>query len=519
MKSLSALYKHGAGHDRTHFLERAYRSATLTIPSVLPREDQGRDQLPQNYQSIGARGVNNLSAKLNLTLFPTQLPFFRLAVDPYVKRELAAQSPGSEAETVQEVQAQIDKNLGLIEETARIEFETGGWRPVMAEAMRHLLISGNGLILKSDNGIQFLDLRKFVVKRDPEGNLVHVVAHQMIDRQRAAKLMPEGYNLFDVQDRDEVQGAANINSVSLYTGACREDNGRFTMWQEIDGVVIGGTRSYAADRLPLIPLRFTPISGENYGASYVEEYDGDLLALEMLSRSMTEASLVAAKTLLLVRPGAAITPRTVATAANGAVKQGNPEDVSAFRLDKQADFSVAERRANTIESRLQLAFLITFQRQAERVTAEEVRQVIQQLEDGLGGVYSGLAYNVQKPVVDFILGEVLKRPNVPELPKEITPVVTTGLDAITRGQMAGKLMQAGSIAQQVLGPDTAVRAIDDRAALVQIFTSVGLNADELLKSAEQLQQEQQQAQMMALAEKAAPNAVNAMAQQPMQPPQ
>lgn len=180
---------------------------------------------------------------------------------------------------------------------------------------------------------------------------------------------------------------------------------------------------------------------------------------------------------------------------------------------------MAERRANTIESRLQLAFLITFQRQAERVTAEEVRQVIQQLEDGLGGVYAGLAYNVQKPVVDFILGEVLKRPNVPELPKEITPVVTTGLDAITRGQMAGKLMQAGSIAQQVLGPDTAVRAIDDRAALVQIFTSVGLNADELLKSAEQLQQEQQQAQMMALAEKAAPNAVNAMAQQPMQPPQ
>lgn len=519
MESLAALYKKSAGNDRTHWLERAYRSATLTIPSLLPREDQGRDQLPQNYQSVGARGVNNLSAKLSLTLFPTQLPFFRLAVDPYVKREIAQQGGGNaDASTMQALQAQIDKNLGLIEETARIEFETSGWRPVMAEAMRHLLVTGNGLIMKTDNGIQFLDLRKFVVKRDPEGNLVHVIAHQMIDRQRAAELMPAGYNLSDVQDRDEVVGEATKNSVSLYTGAIRRPSGSFEFWQEIDGVALGTPRIYSRDRLPMIPLRFSPISGENYGASYVEEYDGDLLALEMLSRSMTEASLIAAKSLILVRPGAAITPKTIATAPNGAVKQGNPEDVGAFKLDKQVDFSVAERRATAIEQRLMLAFLITYQRQAERVTAEEVRQVIQQLEDGLGGVYSGLAANVQKPVVDYILGEVLRRPNVPKLPKEITPVVTTGLDAITRGQMASKLMQAGSIAQQVLGPETAVRAIDDRAALVQIFTSVGLNADELLKSAEQLQQEQQQAQMMALAEKATPNAVNAMAQQ-AQPPQ
>lgn len=518
METLSSLYKHGSQHDRTHFLERAYRSSTLTIPSVLPREDQGRDQLPQNYQSIGARGVNNLSAKLLLTLFPTQLPFFRLAVDPYVKRELASQNPGSEEETIQEVQASIDKNLGLIEETARIEFETGGWRPVMSEAMRHLLIAGNGCVLKTDNGIQFLDLRKFVVKRDPEGNLVHVVAHQLIDRQRAAELMPAGYNLSDAQDTDEVRGASNKKSVSLYTGAVRTPGGSFEFWQEIDGVKLSRPRTYREDRLPIIPLRFTPISGENYGASYVEEYDGDLLALEMLSRSMTEASLIAAKSLILVRPGAAITPRTVATAPNGAVKQGNPEDVGAFKLDKQVDFSVAERRAAAIEQRLMLSFLITFQRQAERVTAEEVRQVIQQLEDGLGGVYSGLAANVQKPIVDFILAEVLRRPNVPKLPKEITPVVTTGLDAITRGQMAQKLMQAGAIAQQVLGPENAIRAIDDRATMTQIFTSVGLNADELLKSAEQIQMEQQQAQMMALAEKAAPNAVNAMAQQ-QQPPQ
>lgn len=516
MESLAETYKH-LERFRSEFLERAYRSATLTIPSVLPREGLGRDRLPQNYQSVGARGVNNLSAKIGLTLFPTQLPFFRLAVDPYLKREIAMQNPENAVKTMQETQAQIDKNLGLIEETARIEFETGGWRPVMAEAMRHLIVAGNGCVLKTSSGIQFIDLRKYVVKRDPEGNVVKVVIHQKIDRRRAAELVPNGFELPNgPPDIDDVYGSSDEDSVSMYTGAMLLPDGRYKFYQEIDGQIINAPRVYTKERLPIIVLRFTSVSGENYGSSYVEELDGDLLALEMLSRSMTEASLVAAKTLILVRPGAAIHPRTVATSPNGAVKQGNPEDVGAFRLDKGADFAVAERRAVAIEQRLQLSFLITFQRQAERVTAEEVRSVIQELEDGLGGVFSSLAENVQKPIVDNILGDVLSRQNVPKLPKGITPIVSTGLDAITRGQMAAKLMQAGGIAQQVLGPESAVAAMDPRATLVQIFTSVGLDADALLKSPEQLQQEQQQAQMMALAQRAAPNVVNAVAsnQQP-----
>jgi len=236
----------------------------------------------------------------------------------------------------------------------------------------------------------------------------------------------------------------------------------------------------------------------------------------MLSRAMSEAALAAARTLILVRPGAAITARTVAEAANGAVKQGNAEDLTAFKLDKQADFAVAERRAASIEQRLSLAFLITFQRQAERVTAEEVRQVIQELDEGLGGVHSNIAENVQKPVVNFILASVLKRPNVPEIPANVDPIISTGLEAISRGQMAQKLLTAGQISQQVLG-EAAVAALDPRPTMVQIYTSVGLDADALLKSEEQVMQEQQQQQAMALAERAAPNAVNAMAAQAQAP--
>ena len=204
MIDLSKLYNKGTD-VRSSFLERAYRSATLTIPALLPRQGMGRDQLPQNYSSVGARGVNSLSSKLSLSLFPTATPFFRLQLSPFAKKALAAQAGGEDS--VAEVQAQIEKNLSLIEETTRISFETGGWRSVMSEAMKHLLVTGNACVFVGDDGVQMLDLRKFTVERDPEGNLVHVIIHQMIDRQRAAELVPKGTQLADAKDSDEVQGS------------------------------------------------------------------------------------------------------------------------------------------------------------------------------------------------------------------------------------------------------------------------------------------------------------------------
>jgi len=506
--------------DREQFLERGYRSSVFTIPSLLPREGVGRDRLPQNYQSVGARGANTLSSKLTLTLFPSNLPFFRLSVDPFLKRILIQEAGEEDAA---KAQGEIEKNLSLIEETARLTFETGGWRPVMSEAMRHLVVVGNGLIMvnPSTQEVQFVDLRKFAVKRDPEGNLIKAVVHQKIDRLRAAELMPDaldhevGFNY----DPGRGIGAADPNSVSLFTGVCLKDDGLYHYWQEIGGKVVPDSqRKFKKDDCPLIPLRFNAISGENYGSSFVEELDGDLLALEMLSRAMTEAALAASKTVILVRPGASVTARTIATAPNGGVKQGNPEDVGAFRIDKQADFMVAERRAVALEQRLATAFMIAYQRQAERVSATEVRAVIQELEDGLGGVYSSLANTVQRPIVEYLMSRVQKRQDVPDIPKGVDPIISTGIEAITRGQMASKLMQAGQISQQVLGPEQAVGALNPRAALLQIFTSVGLDADALLKSEEQIEQELQQRQMMALAERAAPNVVNAAAQSAQAPP-
>ena len=68
---------------RTQVLRRARDAAALTIPSLLPEEGHTENSvLPQPYQSLGARGVNNLSSKLLLALLPPSTSFFRLTMDP-----------------------------------------------------------------------------------------------------------------------------------------------------------------------------------------------------------------------------------------------------------------------------------------------------------------------------------------------------------------------------------------------------------------------------------------------------
>ena len=70
--------------ERQPFLERAREAAEITIPSLLPREGHtGANFFSQPFQSVGARGVNNLASKLLLALLPPNSPFFRLTIDDF----------------------------------------------------------------------------------------------------------------------------------------------------------------------------------------------------------------------------------------------------------------------------------------------------------------------------------------------------------------------------------------------------------------------------------------------------
>ena len=66
---------------REHYLDRAQECSELTIPSLSNLMVlHPSTELYNPFQSVGARGVNNLASKLLLLLLPPNSPFFRLSI-------------------------------------------------------------------------------------------------------------------------------------------------------------------------------------------------------------------------------------------------------------------------------------------------------------------------------------------------------------------------------------------------------------------------------------------------------
>ena len=131
------------------------------------------------------------------------------------------------------------------------------------------------------------------------------------------------------------------------------------------------------------------------------------------------------------------------------------------------------------------------QRNAERVTAEEVRTVASELEDTLGGVYSILSQEVQLPLVRRILNQMSSSGEIPNLPEgTIDPTITTGLEALGRGHDLEKYATVLNLVSQIPG---AQQMINWNVLLLNMFTGAGVETDGLVKTQQQIEEEQQMA--------------------------
>ena len=124
------------------------------------------------------------------------------------------------------------------------------------------------------------------------------------------------------------------------------------------------------------------------------------------------------------------------------------------------------------------------------MTATEVRATVAELEATLGGIFSVLATEFQKPLVTLLLHEL-----VPDVLKITTPSITTGIGAISRErdfQNLNTMLQ--STAQ--LGPEVLMKYMKIEAYLAKVATALGMEPDEIIKTPQQIQQEEQAMQQM-----------------------
>lgn len=508
--------------EREPYLTRARECASLTLPALIPPDGSNRNTtFPTPAQSVGARGVNNLAAKLMLALFPANTPFFQLTINDYQLERDASGSGGGENQ--EGIRTEVEKALSKVERAVQNHIETEAFRPPVFEGTKHLLVAGNVLLHLPKLGARIFPLPRFVLKRDPDGNLLELITKESI----SPMALPDDVRKL-VAAKNEVRTRESTeDTVDLYTHVRRTGPNKLEYYQEAAGVrVPESDGSCPADESPWIPLRMVRVDGESYGRSFVEEYLGDMNSLEVLSAAIVDGAAEAARVVHMVNPNGMTDAQDIQNADNGDVITGRKEDVTSMQLEKYADFRVCSDTVERIERRLEMVFLLNsaVQRSGERVTAEEIRYVASELESALGGIYSLLSQEFQLPVVSRLLDVMQRTGKLPKLPgKLIKPKITTGTEALGRGQDLNKI-DALVARLSGLGPDVMSTYLDLGNLVKRIVTASGVSPEGLINDDETIQGIQQQQKVSAMVDKLGPNAINAgakaiQAQQQQAPPQ
>jgi hypothetical protein len=484
---------------RSEILERARDMAGLTIPSIFPHNSaQETEELSTPYQSVGARTVNNLANKLLLTLFPVSSPFFKLEVPEAILQQL--QDEGNTG-----VKTQVESKLLEMENIIQSDMEVNAFRTKIFEALRSLVVVGNFLlnIPKEGEPIGYR-MDQYVVKRSVKGTVLEIIVKEYVSR---VELKPEWLEQLQKAQSylDDPDGAdvpqTDAKKLEMYTRV-HLDGKLYHEAKYINGVMLKGTEAkYPKDASAWLALRWNALSGEDYGRSYVEEYLGDFRSLEGLSEAILKHSAITSKTIGIIRPNSAMQPQDLARVQNGGFITGDPEDLVFPEIGKYNDMQVAQTTVGNITESLSRAFLLTQTRDAERVTAEEIRLQASELETALGGAYSLLAVTFQQPILMREIDRLKKSKALQDVSnKDIEPRVIVGLEGLGRGTDLDKLLRAGAAMQQLAPLSQFMSDLDLNKLTQFIFNAVGLDGDDVLKSPEQKQAEQQQMQQQQMQE-------------------
>lgn len=511
--------------DREMWLSAAKEAAKYTLPSIVSDDTltkaggTTRQVMSTPNQSIGADGVNNLAAKVTMTLLPPNQTFFRFKMDKDAIKQAAQASGQDEAKYASEV----NKGLANLETLLLDYMEASSDRVCLGEALKHLYITGNVLLIYDPkNGLKYYPLSRFVIKRDYCGNVQKAITEEKIGFFELPEKIQEQIILkYSTEASEELIQKLAEKEFTLYT-CFRRCKKVWKVYQEVEGFIIEESiGQYPIEVCPFIALRYVRVDGESYGRGLIEEYIGDISYLDTLCLAIKQSSLAGSKLLMLVNPSGQTNIRQLSTAKNGDFVRGKADDVMPLQANKYNDLQVAQAEADKIERRLNRIFVMkaAIQRDAERVTAEEIRQMAADLEEALGNHYSLMAKEFQLAYTKLVYFHLrkAKKSMLPDLirAKEIKLTITTGLEALGKTSDLNKLVTFFQVIGQLAQSAQVVGAKTDKL-IEMVATSLNLDVTGMFATEEEKQQMQQAMMQEQLMQKVAPNVVNKMGDMALQ---
>lgn len=479
-------------------MQRVERYAGLTIPKVLLPEGFQPESTDQthDFQSIGAQAVNHVVNKLIMALFRPSQPFFRLQVGDDTRKELA---------TAGITEADVGASLADIERRACRELDGLAQRPKLYLAARNLVVAGNVLVEFKDDTLRILSLRYFCVKRNIDGSINTLVIREKV---KFDELMA------DVQAALPPRKYQPETEVEFFKLLKRDVKGDLHLTQWVDDTLLDKrfNGKWPAKTAPYRVITWDLADESDYGTGLVEEYAGDFEALSVLAEAVVDGAVLGCEFRWLVNPSGQTSADDFNASKNGDALPGVPADIQPTQGGNPNAVKIAMDVSGRYEQRIGRGFLMgsSMTRDAERVTAEEIRLVAQELETSFGGVYSALAANIQEPVARWLLDRV----GASIQGKDLRVMVVSGLDALSRNSDLEALRLAlGDLAQVAMLPPALQARLDMTRLAAFIGQGRGVALEQFLKSEEQVQEEQANEAQARVAETSATAAGEAAAQQ------
>ena len=491
---VSALFEQ---YQQSGTIQKAVDLAGTTLPAIMQDATKGQGMpsvLSYDYQSEGAYLVNNLTSKLVGALFPAGRPFFRLKIDSGL--EAMASEAGIAAETLAAGAAELER-LGTEQLFKNSALST------LHAVLRLLIVTGNALMFRDQLNGRFIvwNLHSYAVRRDQYSRVQEVILKETIRFSDLSPEHKEAHLAQKPQARPE-----DVLSVYTYVQYDRSVDDLACVQTFVEDKPVDEPAVYPEHLCPYMALAWNIQHGEHYGRGYVEEYSGDFAKLSTLSEYLTLYEVDSLEILNLVDESAGGVIDEYIDAETGAFVTGRDGAITAYERGDYNKIAQILNDLSLVQQRLARAFMQGGQqRQAERVTAEEVRGVAQEAESLLGGTYSVLAESLQAPLAYLCMHEVALHSNDTNLIYEIMqqhyrPEILTGIPALTQASDTHNLIQAvQELSVIVPALQEMSQRFDIEAIIEMVMHNNSVPLEQISKTPEQLeeearmQQEQQEA--------------------------
>ena len=465
--------------------------AVWTLPSIFPRIGLTENiEYQQSVNSIGARAVNHLANKLVLTLFQPSQPFFRIKIASKQAKAIKDAADRGDPDA-QFLLQNLDSVLAEAEQEAMMKLDYNHYRTEATTACKQLIITGNALLYHPDNDktkVHVYSMRDYCVIRDLSGEPIEIITR---DNKAFSTFSDDVQNALKAHDNKNVKYSDDTD-VTIYTRVRLHDDGKWHLQQDADDVTLDSEGTWTCEECPWIVLTWNLMRGENYGRGLVEDYAAVFHALAVCTDALVKQVALCSDIKFGVDPASVVNVDDLNKGQPGSYHMMKKEDVFPLSFINQMDIGAVTSFIDKLEKQISTAFLLNsaVQRDAERVTAEEIKYVAQELETAFGGIYSRFAEEWQLREATLLLKKVHIK-----LGKDVYPQIITGLDSLSNaGEMNNMELWLHDLSELSAVPPQLLQAIDPMQYAIFCAIRRGVEYKKILKSPQQMQQEQAQMQ-------------------------